>query len=193
MQVVFITISTFSFEKNSFTASEGSRDETPITYFYSNLFSMRLMCVAFLLCVIHAEASSQEIILTPVRVTDFGALYSTYNWSPEKQAELGELLGDSLAKQVIPNSTEDVWPAGIFSLSGRMTLRPKMADYALYHLTTMSDGTAVLVVPAKENAHMQSDMRPELRDIYFMIQYAALTFGTDGTVIDNAAYDYFTT
>lgn len=104
---------------------------------------------------------------TPIKVIDYGELYSTYNWGEAERAVVNAIYGD-LAEDVIASSRETGWPAGIANFDVRSTNREKMNGYTLFFLTMLNDYTAILLVPEVENSFMPEDMQPE-DDIYFIV------------------------
>jgi hypothetical protein len=102
------------------------------------------------------------------KVSDFGSLYSTYGDDDLRTGLSGKFSATKLAF-IVENATESAWPDGIATLDKRNENRSKMYDYKLYKVTTFgSDSYTLLMAPAAENKHMQSDMRPD-HDIYFVV------------------------
>lgn len=128
------------------------------------------------LLAFHFSAVAQKYqVGTPIRVLDYGQLYSTYNWDEDAQAALNTQLG-SLAEAVILNSVESAWPEGIASLDARSANQAAFAGYTLFYLTTLATGQVVLFVPAIENSMMPAGMAPP-KDIYFIISESATEAG----------------
>lgn len=127
------------------------------------------MCFVFVLLFSGAAAIGQTTVTrTPVKILDFGQMYTTFDWKPEPTADLKTSLGDALAATVIRASNESAWPPGIASLGERAKNRAEMSAYTAYYIARVSKSVAVLVVPAAENRDMPADMQPT-SDIYFLI------------------------
>lgn len=68
---------------------------------------MRLLCFVFVLCVFHSSAASQDLPPSYLAViSNFGSLYSPYEWKPEIAMEVRSYLGDSLTRAVMRCSHE---------------------------------------------------------------------------------------
>jgi hypothetical protein len=161
------------------TLSDPTEENAATPSFHSNPLYMRLMCFVFVLLFSGAAANGQTTATrTPVKILDFGGLYSTFDWKAEPTAELKTSLGDALAETVMRASNESAWPTGIASLGERAKNRAEMPAYTAYYLTTVSKSIAVLVVPAAENRDMPADMQPA-SDIYFLILDNGIEFDNE--------------
>ena len=134
---------------------------------------MRLLYSAFVLLCFCTASTGQTVTQTPAKVTDFGQLYSTFNWDQKTTTELNTALGSDWAAKVVASSVESAWPSGIATLQGRTDNRPLMATYKLYYLTTIDGSRAVLVAPAAENKHLPANMQ-STKDIYFLFSRSAV-------------------
>lgn len=115
-----------------------------------------------------------------VHITDSGELYSTPNLEDDETAKeaLKSVVSAYELNNIIKYSTEDNWPSGIATLDARNENRPKIADYHV-HLVVEYGETGILRIPADENTHMPSNMRPT-RDIYFAIGKSGYSGGGSG-------------
>jgi hypothetical protein len=138
--------------------------------FFILIHPMRLLLLFGLLLSIfpHGGAQSFVTVRPQIRITDFGELYSTFDWDSESTAELRDSLGDSLANVVLVASNEAAWPLGIATLESRVENYEAMAAYRAYHVTTLQEDFAVLLVPFGENRDMPPGLQPG-NDFYFII------------------------
>ena len=148
---------------------------------------MRLMNVVVVLLLSISSLFGQGFAVgTPVKILDFGELYSTFSWQAEDVAALKASLGSAMADAVVSKSAEENWPKGIASLDARSQNRPLMAGYTTFYLTALDATRAILFVPAVENSGMATDMQPA-GDIYFIVNSSAVAASNTGTVTHPAA------
>lgn len=109
---------------------------------------------------------------TFVLITDFGQLYSSYDWK-KSDVELTESLGKILADEVMAGSIESAWPEGIRSVLSRVENRSLMAFYRVYYITTLKNTVVILGAKANENRHMPENMQSE-KDIFFVVGHSGV-------------------
>ncbi len=140
---------------------------------------MRPYLFVGLFLLVSSHVFAQHIQRTPAQILDYSQLYSTFDWKAAYKAELVSKLGASFAETVIAGSKESAWPEGIASVLVRVENRPKMEAYTVYHLATLQEHIAIMVVPAAENAGMPANMRPT-SDFYLVVSKSAVALNGQG-------------
>ena len=105
-----------------------------------------------------------------VKITIPGSLMSTYDFEPHRDDLLEQTeKSDAEVDIMITYAHERNWPSGIATLAARDKTRDLMTQYHLYFAADISDTDVLLYCPAKENQHVQADMRPK-HDLWFAYQ-----------------------
>lgn len=131
----------------------------------------------FLLLLVFPLSLFAQVKQVKAKITDAGSLYSTYDFDADEGSvkELIQSQGcQSLLWDIINYSHESNWPASINNFDTRMKNQSAIPKYNVYKIAANSQYT-VLLVPAKENRHMDPNLRPA-RDIYFLFETAGVDF-----------------
>ncbi len=136
-------------------------------------FLMRVFQIIVALLAFHFSAVAQEYLLgTPMRVLDFGEIYSTYSWDESTKKTIAAEFG-ILPEDLARHASESGWPTGIASLDARARNKQQMNDYTLFFMEMLNEHVALLLAPRAENGSMPADMRPA-NDIFFVINVFAI-------------------
>jgi USP8 interacting len=112
-------------------------------------------------------------------VTNFGDLYSTYNFGGDELRRIASEVGQSMADDIEVYANESSWPSGISGFDDRQTNRPKMYNYNLEHVYTLGD-KAILRAAKANNGHMVGNMKLT-HDIYFVVNESSVDVSGSGS------------
>lgn len=132
------------------------------------------------------KKSSGANSFTSATVTNFGDLYSTYNFGGDELKRIASEVGQSMADDIETYANESNWPSGISAFSDRQTNRPKMYDYNLDYLCTIGD-KAILRAAKANNGHMVGNMRLT-HDIYFVVNESSVSTGSGAAKSTKTSY-----
>lgn len=97
----------------------------------------------------------------PVKITDLGEMYSTYNMSQAEKTEVSRQLNTkSLLDEIIRYTKENTWPDGVNTLDDRLANRSIMQRYNFYKVASFGNKT-IVSIPAEKNQHMPAAYIPQ--------------------------------
>lgn len=102
-----------------------------------------------------------------VTVSDFGELYSTYEFRPDEEATIIDAVGADQLEIIKTNSNEKAWPDAIATFSGRQINRDRMYNYHV-ELVCYIGEKALLKAPADKNTDVGEGLNLD-HDIYFVV------------------------
>ena len=118
-----------------------------------------LIAVAFTACTKGFYIDGKKA--TPVKVTDLGEMYSTYNLSQAEKTEVSRQLNNkSLLDEIVRYAKENTWPDAVNTLDDRLANRKIMERYNFYKVASFGNKT-IVSVPAEKNQHMPAAYIPQ--------------------------------
>lgn len=134
---------------------------------------MRFMLISLAVLVLGTTANGQDFTVgTPIRVLNFGEMYSTYAWEESTKKTIAADFG-YVPETLALNASEAGWPEGIASLDARARNKNLMYDYTLFFMDMLNEHVAIVLAPRAENSTMPADMRP-VNDIFFIVNVHAI-------------------